>query len=173
LQSPFGQLVKISNRLLLPVVSASLLLFGANGAAAATITVTSTADSGAGSLRQAILDAASGDTINFSLPADSTITLTSAELAITKSLTITGPGADTLTVQRSTAGGTPSFRILHFSGVSDITISGLTISHGSTGVSDGGGMLNDSGGTVNITIAPSAVTPPPVGMAAAFPIRAP
>lgn len=150
-QSSFDQLVKIRNRLLLPAVSVGLLLFGPNGAAAATLTVTNTADSGAGSLRQAILDAASGDTINFSLPANSTITLTSVELAVNKSLTITGPGADMLTVQRSTAGGTPSFRILHFSGVSDITISGLTISNGSTGISDGGGMLNDSGGTVNIT----------------------
>jgi len=136
--------------LLLLALSVGLFL-GIYGAANATQTVTTVADSGAGSLRQAILDAVVGETINFSLPDDSTITLTSAELAINKSLTITGPGADLLTVQRSTAVGTPSFRILHFSGVSDITISGLTISNGSTGASDGGGMLNDSGGTVNIT----------------------
>src|SRR5689334_23983839 len=79
-QSSFGQLLKIMNCLVLPALSAGLLLFGSARAVAATITVTTTADSGAGSLRQAILDAASGDTINFSLPANSTITLTSAEL---------------------------------------------------------------------------------------------
>src|SRR5262252_2934245 len=74
---------------------------------AATITVNSTADAGAGTLRQAIMDAAGGDTINFNLPANSTITLTSAELMINMGLTISGPGAALLTVQRSMAGGTP------------------------------------------------------------------
>ncbi len=148
----FGSSGQIEDRPLVSCLVHWPTSFRAHHAAAATLTVTSTADSGAGSLRQAILDAVAGDTINFSLPANnSTITLTSAELSIDKGLTITGPGADTLTVQRSTAGGTPSFRIFHFSGVSDITISGLTISNGSTGISDGGGMLNDSGGTVNIT----------------------
>ena len=59
-------------------------------------------DSGAGSLRQAILDASSGDTINFA-PSVTTVNLTSGEeLVIDKNLTITGPGANRLTVQRST-----------------------------------------------------------------------
>src|SRR5690349_8204528 len=92
-QSSFYQLVKIRSRLLLRAVSAGLLVFSLGGAKAATLTVTSTADSGAGSLRQAILDAASGDTINFALPSNSTITLATAELAISKSLTITGPNS--------------------------------------------------------------------------------
>src|SRR3982074_3142343 len=90
-----------------------LILARPRGVRAATITVTSTGDSGAGTLRQAILDANSGDTINFSLAANSTITLTTAELLINKSLTISGPGANLLTVRRSTAGGTPDFRIFH------------------------------------------------------------
>ena len=55
-------------------------------------------DSGSGSLRQAILDASSGDTINFA-PSVTTVTLTSGELVIDKNLTITGPGANRLTVQ--------------------------------------------------------------------------
>src|SRR5437868_2844535 len=42
-----------------------------------TINVTNTGDSGAGSLRQALLDAQDGDTISFSLPPSSTIVLTS------------------------------------------------------------------------------------------------
>lgn len=45
---------------------------------AGTITVTSTADSGPGSLRAALAGAASGDTINFAVTG--TITLTSGEL---------------------------------------------------------------------------------------------
>ena len=45
-----------------------------------TLTVTSTGDSGASSLRQALADAAPGDTINFNLPPDSTIMLSSGEL---------------------------------------------------------------------------------------------
>jgi hypothetical protein len=44
--------------------------------AAATITVTNTNDSGPGSLRDAIANASSGDTINFSLTYPATITLT-------------------------------------------------------------------------------------------------
>src|SRR5262245_42102815 len=66
--------------------------------AASTIHVTTTADSGAGSLRQAIVDAAAGDTIDFNLSYPATITLTSEPLSIDKNLTINGPGADQLTV---------------------------------------------------------------------------
>jgi hypothetical protein len=57
----------------------------------ATITVTNLNDSGAGSLRQAILDANSGDTINFAPGlAGGTLVLTNGELDITKSITIDG-----------------------------------------------------------------------------------
>ena len=141
-------------RLLFLASFASVLAFGAQRAAAATITVTNGSDSGAGSLRQAILDAASGDTINFSLPGNSNaITLTSAELLIDKSLTITGPGADQLTVQRSTASSTPGFRIFNITfGDFNVTISGLTITNGNITGSDGGGIINGSnGGTLTMT----------------------
>src|SRR5258708_22581384 len=62
---------------------------------AATLTVTNLNDSGAGSLRQALLDAASGDTITFSVTG--TIVLSGTRLDITKNLTITGPGASFIT----------------------------------------------------------------------------
>ena len=57
---------------------------------AATIIVSSTVDSGPGSLRQALLDATDGDVIN--IVAAGVITPTSGELPITKTLTINGPG---------------------------------------------------------------------------------
>jgi uncharacterized repeat protein (TIGR01451 family) len=104
--------------------------------------VTTNADSGAGSLRQAIHDACAGGTITFDMTPGhvvSPITLTSAELVISKDLTIQGPGANLLTVQRSAAGGTPNFRIFNVtSGTANI--SGLTISNGNS--SSGGGITN-------------------------------
>ena len=63
---------------------------------AATITVTNTNDSGPGSLRQALADANDGDTINFAVTG--TIGLTSGELFVAKSITISGPGAENLAV---------------------------------------------------------------------------
>src|ERR1700729_2096072 len=111
-------------------------------ASADTITVTSTADSGAGSLRQAILDVMPGGTIV--VPAGS-YTVVSAELAITKSLTISGAGAATTII--SSAGA--STRVFHTSGSGNaIAITGVTITGGhpptSAGVVTGGGVLNDA-----------------------------
>src|SRR5436190_2202812 len=105
----------------------------------ATNTVTTTADNGAGSLRQVIVGAAAGDTIVFSV--SGIITLTNGELLVNKSLTILGPGAAVLSVERSTAAGTPDFRIFNIqSGV--VTVSGLTIRNGRA--VDGGGIHNEA-----------------------------
>ena len=69
---------------------------------ATTITVTNTNDSGPGSLRQALVDSQDGDTIDFdpSLKGQ-TISLTSAELFINKSITISGLGPNLLAVSRA------------------------------------------------------------------------
>jgi uncharacterized repeat protein (TIGR01451 family) len=104
--------------------------------------VLTNADSGAGSLRQAIKDACTGSKITFDMSAGhvtSPITLTTAELLINKNLTLAGPGANVLTVMRSTAGATPSFRIFNVSS-GTVNMSGLTISNGNA--STGGGILN-------------------------------
>jgi hypothetical protein len=104
---------------------------------AATITVTNTNDSGPGSLRQALADANDGDTIDFAVTG--TIGLTSSELTIDKSITISGPGPDMLAVSRSS---NTQFRIFHVMPGQIVSIQGLTISGGSSADS-GGGILND------------------------------
>jgi hypothetical protein len=120
------------------------LLLSAAPLFAATITVTSADDTGAGTLRQAIVDAASGDTINFS-SGFTTIILTSDELLINKSLTINGSGANLLTVVRGRAPGQPffHFRIFDIIAGATVTISGLTIVNGNPLTNDfGGGIFN-------------------------------
>lgn len=60
------------------------------------LVVTTNSDSGPGSLRQAVADAADGDTITFGITGQ--IVLSGGELLINKNLTIVGPGADNLTL---------------------------------------------------------------------------
>jgi hypothetical protein len=92
-------------------------------------------DSGPGSLRRAIIFASPGDTINFA-PSVTAVNLTSGELVIDKNLTITGPDANRLAVQRSTTA--PEFRIFHIkSSCVTAGISGLTISNASARGGDG------------------------------------
>jgi hypothetical protein len=131
--------------------AAFAVLFCISHSNAATITVTSTSDSGAGTLRQAIIDneaAGGGNTINFSVTG--TIVLTSDKLLITKDVTIAGPGARLLTVQRSTAGGTPDFSIFRIdSGTATVNVSGLTIANASGAFE--AALYNLSGATVNVS----------------------
>ncbi len=112
--------------------------------------VTSTADSGAGSLRDAIATACPGSTITFANGIN-LITLTSGELVVNKSLTIQGPGANLLTIS-----GNNASRVFNIAaGNFDVTFSGLTIANGADvdvgGDGEGGGIFNASTGTVNIT----------------------
>src|SRR6266496_3534151 len=131
--------MKLSLKLLAVLVSASFCL----QASAATITVINTSDSGAGSLRQAISDSSSGDTINFDSSLNGqTITLTSDELFINKNLTITGPGANLLAINGNTAN-----RVFDIGSGITVTISGLTITNGNAGY-EGGGIYNQ--GTLTI-----------------------
>src|ERR1043166_4752734 len=90
---------------------------------AATITVTNVNDSGPGSLRQALATASTNDTINFSVTG--TITLTTGQLVVSRSVTISGPGADLLAVN-----GNASSRVFYVSSGLTATISGLTITNG-------------------------------------------
>ena len=131
----------------LTIALLGLLLVSASAAQAAIIIVVNTSDGAepgpAGSLRRAISAASTGDTIDFAAGL-ATINLTSGELLINKNLTINGPGANLLSVQRSSASGTPAFRIFDIASASiSVTLSGLTIANGSAGGGlYGGGILN-------------------------------
>jgi len=116
---------------------------------AATSTVTNTNDSGAGSLRQALADVVDGDTINFDSALNGqTITLTSGELLVNKSISINGPGADNLTVD-----GNHASRVFHVSRWVIGTIAGLSITNGNTAdTHGGGGIYNDHATLVVATL---------------------
>jgi hypothetical protein len=122
----------------IPTVAIRLLLFCGIviHVQAATITVINTNDSGPGSLRQALADANNGDTINFAVTG--TIGLTSGELVVDKNVAISGPGTATLTVAGNFMG-----RVLHIGSGRSVSISSLTLTHGSTYFENGGGILND------------------------------
>jgi hypothetical protein len=116
-----------------------------------TLWVSNTLDSGAGSLRDTIKHANSGDIIRFEPSLDGqTIMLTKGEIAITKSLDIEGPGAGLLAVS-----GTNQSRVFDISQDHDkptvaVTIAGLTIEGGLSSSGNGGGILN-RGSTLTLT----------------------
>lgn len=115
---------------------------------AATITVTNTNDSGAGSLRQAIAGAFSGDIIAFAPGLTGTITLTSGELLLNKDLTIIGPGTSALAIS-----GNNASRVFRVGDGVTVSIYGMTIRDGNAATTtDGGGILNTGTLTLNNVI---------------------
>lgn len=111
-------------------------------AAAAIITVTNSNDNGPGSLRQAIIDAAPGDVINFDVTG--TITLTTGELLIYKNLTINGPDASVLAIS-----GNNSSRIVRIT-AGNIDISNITLTNGNSNGSSGGGIWIEEMGSLTL-----------------------
>jgi hypothetical protein len=110
-------------------------------AQAATFTVTNLNDNGAGSLRQAIIDAngaAGADAIQFQAGLTGTITLTTGQLWIYDSVDIQGPGASVLTVSGNNASRV--FYLYVSATTIDVTISGLTITGGNANI--GGGVVD-------------------------------
>lgn len=127
---------------LIPITLLCAAIANVQSARAATITVTNIADSGPGSLRQALADANDGDTID-ATGVSGTILLTSGELQIlTDGVTINGPGAGMLVVN-----GNGSSRVFENFALGYITISGFTITNGH---SDGGGGIRNSAPHPNI-----------------------
>ena len=135
-------MVRVGSRLFLS--TAALIALAA--APAAGIEVSNLNDAGAGSLRQAILDAnlnPGADVITFQPSVTGTILLTTGEIAITDSVDIQGPGARSLAVD-STA------RIFTISGSTSVTvvISGLTLTGGQA--AGNGGAIANAGANVTL-----------------------
>lgn len=111
-----------------------------SGTRSHTIVVSSLSDDGPDSLRQALASSVDGDTIN--ITAKGTITLTSGELIVDKSMTIRGPGAAKLIVD-----GNAASRVFHIMPNVTVTIADIKIMNGrATGTfpaNAGGGILND------------------------------
>src|SRR5204862_2071568 len=86
-----------------------------------------------------LANANDGDTINFD-PSVGTVTLTTAELAIDKSVTLSG-APQMVTVARASQ---TEFRIFHVMPGRSVEINGLNISGGHITGDNGGGILNDN-----------------------------
>jgi surface protein len=105
-----------------------------------TYTVTSTADSGAGSLREAVANASSGNVIVFdSNIAGQTINLTST-ITIDKDLTIEGNAANPMVID-----GGEAIRLFSLTS-GTFTIKNMTLQNGN--VASGGGAIQATGGTL-------------------------
>lgn len=110
---------------------------------AASFTVTNTADSGTGSLRAAITNANAAQGSNtIVISATGTIALASPLPTVSFTVTITGPGADKLTIQGS-PGPSP---VLSSNGT--VQLSGVTIMGGANSGNNGGGILVTNGSLV-------------------------
>jgi len=145
-RSPVGR--ALTRRKIVHVAAGSSLLVGAAGsglvlapaAGADAYEVTNLGDAGAGSLRQAILDAntaAGADTISFAADVAGTIVLTSGELAVTGGVTITGPGSGVLAVS-----GNDNSRVFNIEADAPVTITGLTVTDGKVDTDNGAGIAS-------------------------------
>lgn len=127
---------------------------GAPGLARAHVeAVTNCDDSGAGSLRDAVANAAAGTTVDFSSLACATITLTSGAIAVTQdTLTLNGPGAEALTIDANFGD-----RVLVHSNTGTLRIVGATIAHGkyASDLSAVGGCIASAG---NVELISAVVT---------------
>jgi parallel beta-helix repeat protein len=102
-----------------------------------TITVTNLDDSGAGSLRQAVVDAAGGARIVFADGLSGTLVL-SSPLTLTDGTTITGPGRTALTLS-----GDDKVKLLTIPARATVTVTDLKLTNGfAANVDD---ILNDGG----------------------------
>jgi hypothetical protein len=115
-------LFRLSTRICSALICALGICANAN-----IITVTNTNDNGPGSLRQALTIANDGDTISFAVTG--TVTLTSGGLPVNKNITISGPGADQLSID-----GNQTILIFGVFNGNAATISGLTVRTAQFGV---------------------------------------
>jgi len=141
-----------SAAVLASTVGTAVVAFSGSVAGAAPTDVTNCDDSGAGSLRAAVLYSeshAGPDTITItavctaSSPVDVSL---GGEMEVTEdALTIVGPGADQFVLD-----GGDANRIFRVDTSGDFSLSGVTIQHGYS-TDDGGGIAIDDAGTVTIS----------------------
>src|SRR5712672_1193742 len=115
------------------------------------IVVTNTADSGPGSLRDALAAAVDGDIID-ATGISGTILLTSGELQITHAITINGPGAGSLAID-----GNATFRVFD-NLTSGVSISGFSITNGSAPGDNGGGIFSEGGNSATLRLSDCIVS---------------
>jgi hypothetical protein len=146
--------LKTSVTTLRRLVLIGTILAGGQLASGHTITVQNAADSGPGSLRAALASASDGDKIN--IVVNSTITLTSGELVINKSLTIKGLAA------HETVSGNNASRVFHITPGVTVTLDSLLITNGAASIeldsfpdNAGGGIYSDH---ANLTLKNCVVT---------------
>jgi hypothetical protein len=110
---------------------------------AGAATVTNCDDAGTGSLREAVANAASGDTIDFAGLGCSTIVLTGGALSVTgANLTIQGPGSAALSIS-----GNDASRVFEQPALgATLTLRGLTLTHGRS--SGDGGCVHAGGNLI-------------------------
>ena len=127
-------------------VGFAFILLPSQQAGAASLSVTNCANSGSGSLRQTVANAAVGDTITFALSCP-VIDDPTGTILVTKNVIISGPGATSLAISGDNGNGIFSIA----SGVT-ASISGLTLKNTAA---TNGGAINSSG---TLTVADSAFT---------------
>ena len=130
----------LKKRILLLLTLLCLAIASLQSGAATDIAVTNTNDSGPGSLRDALRIANNDDTISFDVTG--TITLTSHELVVNKSVTIRGPGADMLSINGNATHRVFQIRPPNVCPAIAVSISGLTITNGFDPNGGGAGILN-------------------------------
>jgi len=133
-------------------LDAHTLMLGTAASPVATAAVMNCADSGAGSLRDAIASAADGATIDMTQLLCSTITLTSGSLSVAQNnLTVNGPGRSSLQIRPD---ANQFFPIFAHAGSGLLTISGLKVTYGENdGSSASGGCITSSAGSVRVVAA--------------------
>jgi predicted outer membrane repeat protein len=122
------------------LITLLILTVIASAAFCKTITVTSSADSGAGSLRQAVLDAESGDIIIF----DENVTIISLldQIDIDKNISIIG-NAENSTVLKRNGNGTDNKKHFHIMTGAEVVLNNLTLQDSYTYCS--GGAIDNNG----------------------------
>lgn len=158
---------------LLAVIAGGVVAHSARAAGCLpTIVVTSAADSGPGTLRQALLDVCSGGLITFGFDQPTTIGLTSSQLVVGQSVTIDGSTAPGVTISgnhqrrvfKIQAGRTAIFNDLTIRdgyaamgggivNAGTLTLNNVTLTYNSAGGSGnnrGGAIYNDQSGSLTL-----------------------